>query len=296
MILTKNNIELIPLCFSYSSIQILHLNENKIRFNQTTILSSSKLTYLDLSHNHLTYLPRTFLHNLRRLRTLILNGELNLFEKPNDQWIRSLTTRNQLTVRICDKNIHLPFCLFNNLLESNRLLSIELNSYIHCDCSFVYLPLEKIHFHHCQNELQQGICNNQSSIFEPGHSVIYLQTNKYRQICTKEYQQCQSIQSNKISHTTISTTNDFDLSVINESSIESSLINKSMTTIIVNTVTYFNKENITTGAIIPLVILLLLVTMVCLYVILSGHNREQITNLIMRQKNKPTGGMKRFYS
>ncbi|CAF3634698.1 unnamed protein product [Rotaria socialis] len=293
LILTKNRIESIPLCFSQSSIRMLHLNENQLRFSPATILSSSKLLYLDLSHNHLPYLPRTFFNHLRRLRTLILNGELILFEKNNDQWIRSLTTRNQLTIIICDENFHVPLCLFNNLFQSNRLLSMEINSLIHCDCSFVYLPLEKIHFHHCKTQQVQAKCHSQSSIAESGYSLEYLQNTKYRQLCAKEYQLCQNMQLNKNDQLT---TRDFDVTLSNhrlESSIsyiQSSLINKSMATTM-STVTSSKKENITAGVIIPLVILLLIVTIVSLYVILSGRlitmkNREQMTNFIMRQRKQ----------
>ena len=46
------------------------------------------------------------------------------------------TERNQLTIIICNENFHLPLCLFDNLFQTNKLLSIELNINIHCDCSF----------------------------------------------------------------------------------------------------------------------------------------------------------------
>ncbi|CAF3215912.1 unnamed protein product [Rotaria sp. Silwood2] len=290
LILTKNYIEYIPWCFSQSSIQILRLNQNQLRFNQTTILSSSKLLYLDISHNKISSLPRTFFNHIRRLRTLILNGEWNLFQLNNDQWIHSLTTRNQLTIIICDENFHLPLCLFNHLFQSNKLLSIELNSNIHCDCSFVYLPLEKIHFHYCQTQQHEGKCNLQSSHFEHGHSLIDLQNDKYRYICAKEYQLCQNIQLNKNYQLS---TNNFDLSLSNNHIESISFIKNSsiIVTTIITTVTSTKKENITTGVIIPFVLLLIIVTIVCLYVILSGHfikmkNREPITDFIIRQKKQ----------
>jgi hypothetical protein len=230
---------------------------------------------------------------------LILNGEYELFQQNNDQWIRSLTTRNQLTIIICDENVHLPLCLFDNLFQSNKLLTIELNTNIYCDCSFVYLPFDKIHFQYCQSHQQQrqGQCHVQSSRFEHGQSLSQLQTKKYRQLCAKEYQTCQNRQLNK---------NDFDLPLsINQSelksSIRSSSINELITATVV-TVTSSKKENITAGAIIPFVLLLLIVTIVCLYVILSGHffkkkSREKITDLIIRRKKQQdiSSGMQDFY-
>ncbi|CAF3676239.1 unnamed protein product [Rotaria sordida] len=288
LILTKNYIEYIPWCFSQSSIQILRLNQNQLQFNQTTILTSSKLYYLDISHNKISSLPRTFFNYIRRLRILILNNQSNLFQINNDQWIRSLTTRNQLTIIICDENFHLPLCLFNHLFQSNKLLSIELNSNIYCDCSFVYLPLEKIHFHYCQiqHQEQEGKCNLHSSYFKHVHSLIDLQNDKYHQICSKEYQLCQNIQLNKNNQLT---TANFDLS-LNNNYIES-ISNLSIITTSIITVTISKKENVTTGVIIPFILLLIIVTIVCLYVIVSGcfikmKNREPITDFIIRQKKQ----------
>lgn len=309
LVLSKNQIQTIPSCFSQSSIQILRLNENHIQFNQTMLFSSTKLHYLDLSNNRISYLPRTFLNHLRRLRTLILNSQMNLFQENSDQWIRSLTTRNQLTIIICDENFTLPLCLFDSLFQSKKLLSIEINPKIHCDCSFVYLPLEKIHFRHCQNEHQQEEekCNSYSSHFDHGDSLIHMKAHKYRQICAKEYQICQNLQLN----TNIQlTTNEPDRS-LSKNQLESMLpiinssINKSLTTSIL-TVTSLKKENITAGSIIPFILLLLIVTTVCLYIILSGRfvkmkNRGNFISLIMRKKQQrhtpkmTTSGMENFY-
>ncbi|CAF4046955.1 unnamed protein product [Adineta steineri] len=315
LILTKNKIESIPSCFSQSSIEILLINQNHLQFNQTTILSSSKLISLDISHNKILQLPRTFFFHLRRLRTLILNGENKLFEKNNDQWIRSLTTRNQLTIIICDENFHLPLCLFDNLFQSKKLFAIELNTNIHCDCSFVYVPLEKIHFQYCQSNYleQQGKCNDQSSSdFKLDQSLIHLQTENYRQLCAKDYETCQNIQLKKNFELT---TNDFDvpLSIINQSeliisSIKSSSTNEFITTTITYVVngTSSKRENITAGAIIPLVLILLIVTIVCLYIILSGQffkmkNREKFIDLINRRKKQqdissvtPSGNLDKY--
>ncbi|CAF1242560.1 unnamed protein product [Rotaria sp. Silwood1] len=295
LILTKNSIEYIPWCFSQSSIQILRLNQNQLRFNQTTILSSSKLYYLDISHNKISTLPRTFFNYIRHLRILILNGELNLFQLNNDQWLRSLTTRNQLKIIICDENFHLPLCLFNYLFQTNKLLSIELNSNIYCDCSFVYLTLKKIHFHYCQIQQQEGKCNLQTSYFIHNYSLINLQNDKYRQICFNEYQFCQNIQLNQNYQLT---TNNFNLSLNNNQTksllfINNSSIITTTTTIItmISTVTFSKKENITAGAIIPFILVLIIMTIVCLYVILSGRiikikNRESIKDFIIEQKKQ----------
>ncbi len=122
LILTKNRIEYLLSCFSQSSIENLLLNLNPIQFNQTTILSSSKLLHLDLSSNKISFLPQKFFLNLRKLRRLIIDGEKTLFEFNHDQWIRSLTTRNQLTIIICNENFPLPLCLFDNLFQTNKLL------------------------------------------------------------------------------------------------------------------------------------------------------------------------------
>ncbi|CAF5149260.1 unnamed protein product, partial [Rotaria magnacalcarata] len=163
----------------------------------------------------------------------------------------------------------------------------------------------KIHFHHCQTQQVQATCHSQSSIAESGYSLEYLQNTKYRRLCEKEHQLCQNMQMNKNHQLT---TRDSDLSLSNhrlESStsyIQSSLINNSMATTM-STVTSSKKENITAGVIIPLVIILLIVTIVSLYVILSGRlitmkNRKQMTNFIMGQRkqknisNVSTGGMK----
>jgi hypothetical protein len=285
LILTNNRIEYLSSCFSQSSIENLLLNSNPLQFNQTTILSSSKLLHLDISSNKILFLPRTFLLNLRKLRRLIINGEKNLFElNNNNQWIQSLTTRNQLTIIICNENFPLPLCLFDNLFQTNKLLSIELNINIHCDCSFVYLPLEKIHFHYCQSQQsEKGICNLHSSRFEQGHSLLYLQNNKYRQICSKEYQICQEKNSQLIH---IPLKNNF-LSLIKNYSI-----NQSITT---TTKTFSKKENLTLGAIISFVLVLLIITIVCIYVILSGNlfkmkNRELIIN--KKKKQNLSSGMK----
>jgi hypothetical protein len=296
LILTKNKISYIPSCFSQSSIQILLLNDNHLRFNQTTILSSSKLIYLDLSNNKIPSLPQIFFFHLRRLRTLILNGEHNLFEENNNQWIRSLTTRNQLRIIICDENLHLPLCLFENLFQTNKLSSIELNSNIHCDCSFVYLPSDKIHFRYCQSQQQQGICNLQSSRFEQGGSLLNLQTNKYRQICANEYQICENISMIKTEQLT---TIRIDLPVSNK---QIELMKSSSITTTIVTITSSKKDNITAGAIIPFVFVLIIVSIVCLYVILSGQffkrkNREQTTDFIVKRKKRQdmSSGMQHFH-
>jgi hypothetical protein len=280
----------LPSCFSQSSIENLFLNENSLRFNQTTILSSSKLIHLDLSNNKISSLPRTFFFYLRRLRRLILNGEEDLFALNNDQWIRSLTTRNQLTIIICNEYFHLPLCLFDNLFQTKKLLSIELNRKISCDCSFVYLPIEKIHFHYCQTDQpSEGICHLESSRFERGQSWIHVQNQKYRQICAEEYQNCQN---RPMKTNDRLTTLDFNLPFIKNSSISTTI----------GTITFSKKENMTAGAIISFVLVLLIVTIVCLYVILSGHilkkkHRGKITNLISRKKKQQdiSNGTRNFH-
>src|SRR5205085_8948680 len=128
-------------------------------------------------------------------------------------------------------NFHLPLSLFNNLYQKNKLLSIELNINIHCDCSFVYLPIEKIHFNYCQIQQKQwkGICNQQTSRFEQGHSLINLQNNKYyHQICYEEYQICQNRKINK---------NYFNLSLNKNPSI-----NQSITTTTTTIVTIISSK------------------------------------------------------
>ncbi len=279
LILTKNQIEYFPSCFSQSSIEYLRINANHLRFNQTTILSSSKLLHLDISSNNISSLPRTFFSQLRRLQRLILNDQQDLFQVNNDQWIRSLTTRNQLTIILCNDNFHLSLCLFDNLFQTKKLFAIELNRNIHCDCSLVYLPRDKIHFHYCHSEQQQGICNIQSSRFEQGHSLLHLQEDKYRQICAEEYRICQN-ENNQL------TTKDYNLSLI-----ETSSINQSIITSTIITITSSKKDNMTAGAIISFILVLLIVTIVCLYVILSGHlfqikNRQRTTDLMVRKKKQ----------
>ena len=282
LVLTKNRIESFPSCFSQSTIETLLLNDNHLRFNQTTVLSSSKLLHLDISSNQISELPRTFFTHLRRLRRLIINDEKELFQINKDQWLRSLTTRNQLTLIICNENLHLPLCLFDSLFQSKRLLAIELNRHVHCDCSLVYLPREKIHLNHCQVE-GETICHPQTSRFERGHSWIYLQEEKYRQICTEEYQTCRNLPAIEEKQLTTSEKN---LPLI-----RSSLINQTIATSTIVIITSSRKENITAGAIISFVLVLLIVTIVCLYVILSGHlfqmkNRPRTTDLIVRKKKQ----------
>ncbi|UJR31487.1 hypothetical protein I4U23_018976 [Adineta vaga] len=283
LILTENQIQSIPSCYSQSSIESLYLNKNKLQFNQTTILSSSKLTLLDISDNQISHLPQTFFFQLRRLRTLILNNSNELFQPNQDQWIRSLTTRNQLTLIICDEHFHLPLCLFDNLFQSKKLLTIEVNRNIHCDCSFVYLPLNKIHFQHCQSQRfddQRTICDIRS--------LIELQNQTYRQLCVKEYQTCQILSWKKNSQ--LITTTDHELSRSDQQFKNFSSIKELITTTF-KTETSSKRDNISSGAIIPFVLVLLLVTIVCLYVILSGHffkgkKQENINGLINKRKNQ----------
>ena len=296
LILTKNQIEYIPSCFSQSSIQLLQLNENRLHFNQSNMFSSSKLLHLDISHNKISYLPSKFFYHFRRLRTLILNGQKNLFEQANYDWIRSLTTRNQLTLVICDENFPLPLCLFDNLFRSNKLLSIELNSQVHCDCSLVYLSIDKIHFRYCHNQQQQqqqqGKCNAQSSRFEHGHLLVHLQTKKYRQICTEEYEFCQNMQLNRNYQLTTKNSNvSVTISPIELLSlVKNSSIDRTITTTMI-VVTSSKKENSATYVIISFVLLSLIMTLVCLYLILSRRfsqvkNRNKITDFMIGRRKR----------
>lgn len=279
MILTNNHIKYFPSCFSQSSIENLLLNQNQLEFNQTTILSSTKLVHLDISSNKFLSLPRTFFFHLRRLRRLIINNENNLFEINNDQWIRSLTTHNQLTLIICNEYFHLSLCLFENLFRTNKLLSLELNSNIYCDCSFVYLPLDKIHFHYCQTNNQQGICK---SHFEQVHSLVHLQNTKYRQICLKEYQICH----NNDQEFYLPSSQKF-ISLIKNSSTTTTTTTAIITTIV--SVVSSKKDNIPLGAIISFIFVLFIVTIICLsrHLFQSKH-REKLTKYLSRKK-KSTG-------
>ncbi|CAF0974987.1 unnamed protein product [Adineta ricciae] len=287
--LTDNRIQSLPLCFSQSSIEYLKLNKNQLQFNETTILSSSKLLYLDISENAISRLPRTFFFHLRRLQTLVLNHSHELFQADRDQWIRSLSTRNQLTLVICDEHFHLPFCLFNHLFQLNKILTIELNGYIHCDCSFVYLPFDKIRFQYCQSDRltdQHGRCDIHSSRFARGYSLIELQNETYRQLCAKEYQTCQTLSWKRNSPLSP----DFDVSR-NESTIKQVQITTMTTTFTAETSS--KRDNTSAGAIIPFVLILLLVTIVCLYVVLSGHffrgkTQQNINGLIDKRKKQQT--------
>jgi hypothetical protein len=198
---------------------------------------------------------------------------------------------------ICDDNFQVPLCLFDYLFQSNKLLAIELNTNIHCDCSFVYLPLNKIHFQQCQSEQQEERCNLQSSRFEHGHSLIHLQNNKYHQLCAQEYQTCQKTTKNFIS-------TELDMPVRNKTIELISLIkNSSIITSTIVIATSSKKDNITAGAIIPFVLLLLIVTIVCVYVILSGHffklkYHQKSTSLITKRKkqqNIVADGMHNFH-
>ena len=359
LILNQNQFEYLPSCFSQSSIEYLYLNHNRLHFNETSLLSSSKLLHLDLSANNITSLPRTFFTHLRRLRRLIIDGNENLFHGNNDLWIRSLTTRNQLTLVICKENFRLSLCLFDSLFQTKKLLAIQLNPNLHCDCSFVHLPMEKIHFQYCQSQgqqlSQQGICNPQSSPFEPGDSVIHLQNPKYRQMCAEEYHTCRSlstspstttttteeytsssIESSSITHsseistiltttttttistasitttsttttiaTTITTTTTIATTITTTTTIATTItttttivittatttIAATTTTITIATTTTISskKENVTTGAVISFILVLLIVSIICLYVVLSGHlfrmkNRRRTTDLTVRKK------------
>ena len=294
LILTDNQLECLPSCFSRSAIEYLHLKHNRLQFNQSTILASSKLLHLDLSENNLSSLPRTFFAHLRRLQRLIIDGNENLFLEQNNrnqQWIRSLNTRNQLTLIICKANFRLSLCLFDNLFQTKKLLSLELNANLHCDCSLVHLPIDRIHFQYCQSEQQQGVCNDQSSPFEPGRSIYHVQNSKYRQICTEEYHACRSPSTASIT-TRTTTTETYSSSSMESSFNNPSIITSTMLTTTTTITTILSKkENMTTGAIVSFVLILLIVSIICLYVILSGHlfqmkNRRRTTDLMVRKKEQ----------
>jgi hypothetical protein len=108
---------------------------------------------------------------------------------------------------------------------------------------------------------------------------LHLQEDKYRQICAEEYRICQN-ENNQL------TTKDYNLSLI-----ETSSINQSIITSTIITITSSKKDNMTAGAIISFILVLLIVTIVCLYVILSGHlfqikNRQRTTDLMVRKKKQ----------
>lgn len=304
LILNRNQFEYLPSCFSQSSIEYLHLNHNHFHFNATNLLSSSKLLHLDLSENKITNLPRTFFTHLRRLRRLIIDGNENLFHTNNDQWIRSLTTRNQLTLVICKEYFRLSLCLFDSLFQTKKLLAIQLNPNLHCDCSFVLLPMERIHFQYCQSQgqEQQGFCHPQSSLFEPGRSVVELQHSKYRQKCAEEYHICRSLSPSSSTTTTIITTEQYmssfmeSVSIIQSTAISTSTTRTVMTTSIAATTPITSKkENITTGAVISFILVLLIVSIICLYAALSGHlfrtkTRRRTTDLTVRKKEQQPMG------
>ncbi len=98
----------------------------------------------------------------------------------------------------------------------------------------------------------------------------------------KEYEVCQNNYSNDFH---LPSSSNFIPLIKNTST------NQSITTTIVIGTISLKKENITAGAIISFVVVLLIVTIVCLYIILSGHlfkskNREKITDFIIRKKKQ----------
>ena len=166
-----------------------------------------------------------------------------------------------------------------------------MNSQVHCDCSLVYLSLDKIHFRYCQNQ-QQGKCNAQSSRFEHGHFLVHLQTKKYRQICTEEYEFCQNTQLDKNYQLTTKNSNvSVTISPIElVSSVKNSSIDQTITTTMI-TITSSQRENSTTNVIIPFILLSLIMTLICLYLILSRRfphvkNRNKITDFIIRRRKQ----------
>ena len=304
LIVTNNRLESIPTCFSQSAIQTFVVKNNTLRFNQTHLLSSRKLLHLDLSENRLPSLPSTFLIHLRRLRTLVLTGQSHLLESNHDHWIRSIPTRNQLSLVLCDEHLSLSLCLFPDLFQEKKLFALELHSHVNCDCSLVYLPAEKLQFRQCSpKHVPLGQCDQHVSRFDQGQSIGQFRKQNYRRICAPEYERCQQLAWNKqyLANTTRFLSTDasraFSPSQVQLVSLigNSSVIEPrtTMGTSIAFTVTS-KKDNMSAGAIISLSLLLLLVTVVCLYVILSRHyfkmkHHQKFTDyMIKRRKKRPS--------
>ncbi|CAF1031246.1 unnamed protein product [Didymodactylos carnosus] len=189
------------------------------------LISSSKLLNLDISYNKLTQLPRTFLSKLRKLRTIDISGQTNLLTQQNYQWLLSFPVRNQLSLIICDSSYELPIYLFENLFEYSKLLSIELNNDINCDCAYNILPLDKIRFNNTCNRQQKPVCNSLSSKFEQNQSLNKLNMKKYTTQCIKEYQSFsneretvrQDIRSSNINQQLVTTTESLSSTILTNS-------------------------------------------------------------------------------
>ena len=293
LILTDNHFQSIPTCFSQSSIEYLILKRNYLRFNSSTILSSRKLIHLDLSENFLPSLPSNFLHYLRRLRTLVMTSEEHLFHWSTSEWLRSISSRNQLSVVLCTEHVPLSLCLFNHLFEEKKLFMIELHPQVFCDCTWIYLPLDRINFRRCFHSDDTPIaqCHRHSSRFEHGYSIDQLQKESYREICGKEYRICkeekEKEKSLQLFNATIRsirsqvplTTTVFFKTLINQSATNT-------TSIIPNN---SNVKKITAGAIILSLLVFVLVTVVCLSIILSGQyfrikTQQKYTDEIFQKK------------
>lgn len=262
--LTKNRIETIPRCLSHSSIERLILKENRIDFHRSESISSRNLVELDLSANNFSSIPARFFRNFHRLEILIVDFRREIFNSIESTfWLRSISTRNQLTLVLCDRHLQLSFCLFDELFREQRLKTLELNVELFCDCSLFNLPMEKIRFGRCSIDQNQqiGYCHEKNSVFERGRSINNVNRENYRSFCQDQLNICR----NQTTTTTLTTTVDYASSFNKTTSIVQQNQSSTIST------DKIKRDQFHLFTIVPLICLLLIVAIVTIYVFLSGR-------------------------